>query len=195
MRSKSVARTILQPIAIAVGLAMLVRGAMHIYSIPSESMAPALQVGDHILVTPYLASAPERGDVIVFRSITDTRELAVKRVVGVPGDYIDSRLGRTRIGTHTLPEPYVLREAATGAISAQLVPENCYFVMGDNRANSLDSRSWGWLPREQIVGRAQLVLWSSGNGESNDAANASPMSDERVVRRADDAVRIFKWIE
>src|ERR1043166_1116247 len=187
MRQKSLARSILQPIAIAVGLAVVVRGAMRIYSIPSASMSPTLQVGDHIVVTPYFDGDPHRGDVVVFRMPSDPRELAVKRVIGVPGDLIDSRLGRVRIGEHALSEPYVLADATTGAIEAQIVPPRCYYVMGDNRANSLDSRSWGTLPREQIVGRARMVLWSSiwsgGDGDSTDAANASPLTSQRATTR------------
>lgn len=195
MRSRSLARSILQPIAIALGLAVVVRGAMRIYSIPSSSMSPTLQVGDHIVVTPYFDGSPQRGDVVVFRMPSSPRELAVKRVIAVPGDLIDSRLGRVRIGTRTLAEPYVLTEAASGAIDAQIVPPRCYYVMGDNRANSLDSRSWGTLPREQIVGRARMVLWSSGDGDSTDAANASPLTTQRTNARGDASQRIFKWVE
>ncbi|MDQ3280317.1 MAG: signal peptidase I, partial [Acidobacteriota bacterium] len=162
MRTKSLFRTILEPIAIAVALAFLVRSALHIYSIPSTSMAPTLQVGDQIVVTPYFHHAmPERGHVIVFRSPMRPDELLVKRVIAVPGDLVDARLGRVRIGGHTLNEPYVLRQAASGAIGAQLIPQNSYFVLGDNRDDSVDSRSWGVVPRERIVGRARLVLWSS----------------------------------
>ncbi|HWW60192.1 MAG TPA: signal peptidase I [Thermoanaerobaculia bacterium] len=199
MRQKSLTRSILQPLAIALGLAVVVRGAMRIYSIPSASMSPTLQIGDHIVVTPYFDGDPRRGDVVVFRMPSDPGALVVKRVIGVPGDLIDSRLGRVRIGEHTLTEPYLLADAATGAIEAQIVPPRSYFVMGDNRANSLDSRSWGTLPREQIVGRARMVLWSSswsgGDGDSADAANASPLTAEGDRARRDAGLRIFKWVE
>ena len=192
MRQKSLARTILQPIGIAVGLAIVVRGAMHIYSIPSASMAPALEVGDRIVVTRYIGSAPDRGHVIVFQSPADHRELLVKRVIGLPGDLVDSRLGRVRIGTHTIPEPYVLREAATGAIDSQTVPPDTYFVLGDNREDSLDSRSWGVVPRERIVGRARLVLWSHLGTEGVVRALDDGTSSVRVNRAGG---RLFKWVE
>ncbi|HEX9986174.1 MAG TPA: signal peptidase I [Thermoanaerobaculia bacterium] len=172
MRSKSVFRLVLEPLAVAVVLALLVRAAIGVYAIPSESMAPTLKVGDHIIVTPYLfGKQPSRGDVVVFRSPLKPDELVVKRVIATPGDLIDSRLGRVRIGGYTLAEPYLLRASASGEIGAQLVPSNCYFVMGDNRAASYDSRNWGPLPANYIVGRARLILWSSSTGE--DVAHAS----------------------
>jgi signal peptidase I len=190
--SKSLLRTILQPLGIAVGVALAVRGAVHIYSIPSASMAPTLEAGDQIVVTRYVGSEPKRGDVIVFQSITQADELLVKRVAAVPGDLVDSRLGRLRIGGHTVSEPYVLRQAATGAIEMQVIPAGCYFVLGDNRDDSLDSRSWGFVPREKIVGRARLVLWSWPG--SDGVVRALDEGDHRgsVTHRAG---RLFKWVE
>lgn len=185
-------RTILQPLGIALVLAALVRGALHMYSIPSASMAPTLAVGDRIVVTRYFGSAPERGHVIVFEA-ADGRELLVKRVVGVPGDRVDSRLGRVRVDGHTLPEPYVLREAATGAIESQIVPRECYFVLGDNRDESVDSRSWGVVPHERVVGRARLVLWRSAV-DDDDAVSASTGSRTTSLRVRNPS-RVFKWID
>ncbi|MBV9493055.1 MAG: signal peptidase I, partial [Acidobacteria bacterium] len=175
MQQKSTVRLILEPLAIAVALALLVRHAFfRIYAIPSESMSPTLEVGDHIVVTPYrFDDKPQPGDVIVFRSPSKEDELLVKRVIASPGDLIDSRDGRVRIGGRALPEPYVLEPAASGAIPAQIIPADSYFVMGDNRANSFDSRSWGMVPRSLVAGRARLVLWSSGNGETAPTALAS----------------------
>jgi signal peptidase I len=172
---KSTARLILEPLAIAVALALLVRHAFfRIYAIPSESMVPTLEVGDHIVVTPYrFGDQPRPGDVIVFRDPAGADELLVKRVIAVPGDLIDSRSGRVRIGGRSLAEPYLLEPAASGAIPAQIVPGDSYFVMGDNRANSSDSRSWGVVPRSLVAGRARLVLWSSGDGNSSPTARAA----------------------
>ena len=199
MRPKSPIRLILEPMAIAIVLALLARGAFRMYAIPSASMAPTLQVGDHILVTPYrtpfLADRPERGDVVVFRSPLDPNELLVKRVVAVPGDLLESRAGRVSIGNHAFPEPYLLTPAESGAISAQIVPADSYFVMGDNRANSYDSRNWGALPRELVVGRARMILWSSGDGSSQPTAQAAtlshPLFPTASAIRAD---RIFRCI-
>jgi signal peptidase I len=192
MRAKSMIRTVLEPLALAVALAGLARAAVHIYSIPSRSMAPTLDAGDQIVVTRYLRSQPQRGDVIVFRSPRGAEELMVKRVVAVPGDLLDSRLGRVRIGGHTLPEPYVLRPAATGAIESRIVPANCYFVLGDNRDDSVDSRSWGYVPREAVVGRARMILWSA---EMLDVGSASARPSQAGAAVRSKQARLFKWIE
>jgi signal peptidase I len=192
MRAKSLVRTVVQPLAVAVALAVLARAAVHIYSIPSRSMAPTLEAGDQIVVTRYVRSHPERGDVIVFRSPRAGGELMVKRVIALPGDLVDSRLGRVRIGGHTLPEPYVLRTASTGAIEAQIVPADSYFVLGDNRDDSVDSRSWGYVPRSEVVGRARMILWSSETAQAGFvSAHPSQPSSGPLPRRA----RLFKWIE
>ncbi len=158
MREKGLTRMILEPLAIAVALACLARSVVRIYSIPSASMSPTLRVGDAILVTPYRYDTPARGDVVVFRSPQAEGEVMVKRIVAVPGDLIETRTGRIRIGGHALPEPYVMRQAASGSIAPQIVPPDRYFVMGDNRADSRDSRTWGPVYRPLILGRARMVL-------------------------------------
>jgi signal peptidase I len=190
MRSKSLIRTILEPIGIALALGLLARAAVHIYSIPSESMLPTLVVGDQIVVTRYFASEPQRGDIVVFRA---NDELLVKRVIAVPGDLVDTRLGRVRIGGYTLPEPYVLREAATGAIESQLVPADSYFVLGDNRDDSLDSRNFGFVPRSEIVGRARMILWSSPV-DNDDAARAASSAPDAPMKSSAKRTRLFKWV-
>jgi signal peptidase I len=196
---KSAVRLVIEPLAIAIVLALGVRAALRLYVIPSSSMAPTLVPGDHIVVTPYrFASSPSRGDVIVFRSTRTADELMIKRVIGTPGDLVQTRAGRVIVSGHTLPEPYVAAQAATGAISPQIVPANCYFVLGDNRADSLDSRSWGVLPRGFVVGKARMVLWSSVTSVerkgSEVAAASSPTPDPRPPTPARKA-RLFKLIQ
>lgn len=193
-RQKSLLRMILEPIAFAIALAMLVRTALQVYSVPSRSMAPTLEAGDTILVTPYVRSSPERGHVIVFESPADRKELMVKRVVAVPGDFVDSRVGRLRIGGYTLAEPYVRSAAATGSIEALIIPSETYFVLGDNRADSVDSRSWGVVPRSLVVGRARMVLWSSAP-RIGDVAHASNAHEPARAPRRHRAERLFKWVE
>jgi signal peptidase I len=194
MRTKSLLRTILQPLGIAVVLGVAVRSAIHIYAIPSDSMAPTLESGDQIVVTPYVRSTPQRGDVIVFESLTMPGELMVKRVIGVPGDLLDSRFGRVRVSGYTLPEPYVLRQGTSGSVPAQLVAADSFFVMGDNRDDSSDSRSWGSVPRERIVGRARMVLWSS-SAAVGDEALAAEKREDSSARRARHRGGLFKWID
>lgn len=127
----------LTPLTVALALGFAARAAVHIYAVPSASMAPTLQAGDHIVVTAY-RGAPQRGDVIVFHAPASSDELMVKRIAGAPGDTVDAGAGRT-----------------------VLVPAGCYFVVGDNQQDSFDSRHWGPLPRNLVVGRVRLVLWSS----------------------------------
>lgn len=195
MIKKSTIRLILEPIAIAIVLAILARAAIRLCTIPSTSMTPTLQVGDLIVVTRYVGE-PSRGDVVVFRAPGHEHDLVVKRVIATPGDLIDARLGRVRIGGRTLPEPYLLSQGASGAIQEQVIPSGCYFVMGDNRGDSFDSRNWGVLPRDLIVGRARLVLWSAGDGDGVHAASAAPRSPAlSVITRKPRLDRVFKWIE
>jgi signal peptidase I len=190
--SRSVTRTILQPFAVALALGLIARAAVHIYSIPTESMVPTLEIGDQIVVTRYLAGDPVRGDIVVFRSPVDDT-LMVKRVVGVPGDLVDSRLGRIRIGGYTLPEPYLLSPAGSGAIESQIVPTDAYYLLGDNREQSLDSRNWGFVPRSRIVGSARLILWSAPvDGE--DTARASTAAKGSRTRSRQPRRRLFKWL-
>jgi len=162
VQSKSAIRLIIEPLAIAIALAFLVRATIRIYVIPSFSMAPTLMAGDHIVVTPYrFRSEPQAGDVIVFRSPHAAGELMVKRVIGTPGDLVETREGRVIVRGHAIAESYLAAQASTGLIPPQLVPAGSYFVLGDNRTDSLDSRSWGLLPRADVLGRARLILWSS----------------------------------
>jgi len=168
-------RLIIEPIVLAIALALVARAFVHLYTIPSASMMPTLAPGDHILVTPYAANAqPQRGDVIVFRR---GEMVLVKRVVATQGDLIASRLGRVVIGGKSIVEPYVAKQGTSGAIDPQIVPHDCYFVLGDNRTNSLDSRSWGVLPRSAIIGRARMVLWSSSHSHGGNVADAVEKSN------------------
>jgi signal peptidase I len=191
-----VVRTLLQPLLIAIVLALAVRSALfRVYAIPSQSMAPALQPGDQIVVTPYrvpFASAPERGDVVVFRSPAGRDELMVKRIIATPGDLIETRDGRVIVSGHPIAEPYVMRQGTTGVIAPLIVASNCYFVAGDNRENSWDSRAWGILPRDLVVGRARFVLWSWGDGSTEPQANAATITQGIAARHR--LGRIFQLI-
>ena len=189
---KSLLRIIAEPIVVALVLALTVRAAARIYSVPSASMSPTLRPGDHIVVTRYLSDRPGRGDVVVFHHPAG-RDLTVKRVVAIPGDLVESREGRLRISGRVLTESY-----ATGAgpmhIPPQLVPAGHLFVLGDNRSDSWDSRHWGPLPDSLVVGRARLVLWSSRPSGSGTIVRANSVSAQPPGKRARFA-RVFKWIE
>jgi len=194
-----VLKTIFRPLAIAIACALVVRGAFfRVYAIPSASMAPTLQPGDQIVVTPYrapFAREPRRGDVVVFRSPLGRDELLIKRIIAAPGDLIATDAGRVTVGGRALAEPYLQRAAVSGVIAPQIIPAGCFFVAGDNRENSWDSRTWGVLPRELVVGRARLVLWSWGDGSSEPQANAAPMSAPGARAAHSRLHRLFKAIE
>jgi signal peptidase I len=197
---KSALRLIVEPLAIAIVLAFGVRAAVRLYVIPSSSMAPTLVPGDHIVVTPYrFGKKPNRGDVIVFRSPRAADELMIKRVIGTPGDLVETRAGRVIVCGHALTEPYVAAQATSGVISPQIIPAGTYFVLGDNRADSLDSRSWGVLPKDAVLGKARMILWSGGaaigSRESGVVAAApSPTPDTRHPAPAREA-RLFRLIQ
>ena len=192
-------KTLLRPLLIAIACALVVRGAFfRVYGIPSASMAPTLQPGDQIVVTPYrapFAREPKRGDVVVFRSPFRRDELLIKRIIATPGDLVASDAGRVTVGGRALAEPYVQRAAASGVIAPQIVPAGCYFVAGDNRENSWDSRTWGVLPRDLVVGRARLVLWSWGDGSFEPQANAAPVAAPQTRAARPRFQRLFKVIE
>jgi signal peptidase I len=197
---KSPLRLIAEPLAIAIVLAFGVRAALRLYVIPSSSMAPTLVPGDHIVVTPYrFGKKPSRGDVIVFRSPRVADELMIKRVIGTPGDLIETRAGRVIVCGHALPEPYVAEQAATGAISPQIIPADTYFVLGDNRSDSLDSRSWGVLPQDAVLGKARVILWSGGapigsreSGAVSAAPSPTPETRHPTPARTS---RLFRFIQ
>jgi signal peptidase I len=195
-RQKSTYRVILEPVALAIGLALLVRGLLfQIYSIPSPSMTPTLQVGDHIAVTPYgglFHPEPRRGDVIVFR-LPGMDTYLIKRIIATPGDLVESVDGRVRLSGRFAAEPFLADGEQTVNIRPAVIPAECYYVLGDHRSNSLDSRAWGVVPRSSIVGRARLVLWSSGDGRSSSPAEATPR-DGSGGRASAAGRRVFQLI-
>jgi signal peptidase I len=158
-------------------------------------MEPTLRVGDHILVTPYHGGSPSRGDVIVFRSPANRDDLFVKRVVAGPGDLIELRAGRLFVGGHAVSEPYLSNQATTGVIASQIVPPGYYFVMGDNRPNSFDSRQWGFLSSRALIGHARFVLWSSGSGSMEPRAHATSVMGTTLRAPSIHLHRLFKTIE
>lgn len=174
-------------LGIAFLVALMARGTLFsTFSIPSGSMRPALEVGDHILVTPYRhgwdASSPRRGDVIVFRSPHDPSHFYTKRVVALPGDVFEIRGGLARINGVTLSEPYLKETGSVGDRGAEIIPVQRYFVMGDRRSDSFDSRAWGTVPESLIIGKAQIIFWSAEDGNHAPSASASTRRDGPMPR-------------
>ena len=189
---KSTAREYTEAILIALLLALLIRTfIIQAFKIPSGSMENTLLIGDHILVSkfsygthipneiPFLdiklfddivlfSEIPQRGDIIVFKFPKDEKRDFIKRVIGLPGDflevrrqkiYINKKLFEDTHARHTDPasnDSFVPRDD----FGPVLVPEGYVFVMGDNRENSQDSRYWGFLNIKKIRGKALMIYWS-----------------------------------
>ena len=190
-RRKSLFREYSEAIIIAVLLALFIRQfAVQAFTIPSGSMMDTLLIGDYILVNKFLFGAeiplterhlpglrdPRHGDVVVFKYPNDETRDFIKRIIAVGGDTIQVRDNRVVLNGHPIDEPYVRSGSVTGPPSAQCsyaygcdplkVPAGAYFVMGDNRDNSQDSRYWGFVRRDKIRGKAFLIYWS-WNGEGH----------------------------
>jgi signal peptidase I len=186
---KSVPREYFESIVIAVILALFIRTfVVQAFKIPTGSMEPNLLIGDHLLVNkfvfaPTLSSAERlvlpvtdvrRGDVVVFKYPEDPERDFIKRVIGLPGETVELRDRRIHINGAPIDEPYAhylprpdrngsqeyTSDDVRDAYGPVVVPANAYFVMGDNRDNSQDSRYWGFLPRGLVKGRALFIYWS-----------------------------------
>jgi len=123
------------------------------------SMKPTLQPGELLLVNKlsYRLGEPHHGDVIVFHYPGNPSEDYIKRLIGLPGDDIRVENGLVYINNQPMDEPYI---AAPPAYNGDWkIPEDSYFVLGDNRNQSSDSHSWGFVPRDLIVGKALIIYW------------------------------------
>ncbi|MDB5264757.1 MAG: signal peptidase signal peptidase [Parcubacteria group bacterium] len=139
------------------------------FVVEGESMHPTFESADYLIVDElsYHLHAPQRGDVIVFRYPNDPKVFYIKRIIGLPGETVSVKDGKTTVkkvdGTEiALDEPYVVSEDATYTNDSVLGADQ-YFVMGDNRPRSSDSRIWGPLPKKDIVGRAFIRLLPAGS--------------------------------
>jgi signal peptidase I len=203
---KSSVREYAESIGVAVAIALLLRAfVVEAFQIPSGSMIPTLEIGDHIFVSKFSYgigipftnkklfqfSQPKRGDVIVFKYPLDPDIDYIKRVVALPGERIEVRKNEVFIDGRPIPRVLVEDEPCVQDESPRpcelwletldskvhraiqdhgmprdwggvVVPQGHVFVMGDNRDNSNDSRSWGTVPQELIKGKALIVWWSRG---------------------------------
>jgi signal peptidase I len=184
---KSTVREYFESIVVAVILALFVRTfVVQAFKIPTGSMEPNLLVGDHLLVNKFVfaptvspaerAVLPirdiRRGDIVVFKFPEDPERDFIKRVIGLPGDSVELKNRELHINGHKIDEPYAhyLFPVGEGQESTNFdvrerygpvtVPDRHYFMMGDNRDNSQDSRYWGFLPEHYVKGRALMIYWS-----------------------------------
>jgi signal peptidase I len=170
-----------EALIVALILAFFIRSfVVQAFKIPSGSMLQTLQIGDHLLVTKFAygvkvpftnimvieREGPRHGDVIVFDFPEDPSKDFIKRVIGLPGDVIEIRDKQVFRNGVQLTEAYVQHVDASNSVPRRdnfgpvMVPENKYFVMGDNRDESYDSRFWGFVERNTIAGKALILYWS-----------------------------------
>ena len=184
---KSTVREYFETIVIAVILSLFVRTwVVQAFQIPTGSMENNLLIGDHLLVNkfvfgpastgPAAAILPvrdvRRGDIVVFKYPEQPERDFIKRVIGLPGETLELRNKKVYVNGNPLDEPYVhFLEPSHGASEVTsfdvrerygpvTIPADQYFVMGDNRDNSQDSRFWGFLPRHYVKGKALMIYWS-----------------------------------
>ncbi|MBI4486013.1 MAG: signal peptidase I [Acidobacteria bacterium] len=187
---KSTVREYFESIVIAVILALFIRTfVVQAFKIPTGSMEENLLIGDHLLVNKFVFGPTlsdveqillpigtiDRRDIVVFKYPEEPERDFIKRVIGLPGETVEVRQKKVYVNGEALDEPYAhhLQPAATPSEFHEVtsydvresygpvtVPANQFFVMGDNRDNSQDSRYWGFLPRDHIKGKALLIYWS-----------------------------------
>ena len=187
---KSVFREYFESLVIAVAVALFVRTfVFQAFKIPTGSMEPNLLVGDHLIVNKMIfaptmtgferAILPHRdihrGDVIVFKFPQDPTRDFIKRVIGLPGEQLELRRKKMYVNGKELTEPYVHFIAPLSPESDKrsddlreeygpvTVPPDQYFMMGDNRDNSQDSRYWGFMPASYVKGQALFIYFSVGD--------------------------------
>ncbi|KKM11863.1 signal peptidase I [Clostridiales bacterium PH28_bin88] len=163
--NKSAFAELLESVVIAVILATVIRFFLfQPFYIPSGSMEPTLSPGDRIIVNKltYRFSEPNRGDVIVFKYPLDPQKDYIKRVVAVAGERVEIRNSEVYVNGEAIGEPYLPEGLVFNDFGPVEVPRDSYFVMGDNRNNSQDSRVWGALPEQNVIGKAVLVFWPLG---------------------------------
>jgi len=183
IKKKSTFREYAEAAVIAILLALFIRTfVVQAFKIPSGSMEPTLLIGDHILVSkfiygikiPFLQKTlipindPHRDDVIVFIYPVDKSKDFIKRVIGLPGEkievidqkiYIDGKPYEDKHGFFG-NEGIKTGNPNTKNYGPKIVPDNHFFVMGDNRDHSYDSRFWGFVPSRSIKGKAFIIYWS-----------------------------------
>lgn len=158
-RRSHLLREIVETVLLTAAIFLVVNAATGRFRIEGDSMEPNLHNGEYVLIdkVSYLLHAPERGDVVVFTPPNENRDY-IKRVIGLPGDTVQITGGQVYVNGVVLDEPY-LKGMVNNDMPAHVVEEGRFFVLGDNRNNSSDSRAFGSITPQSIVGRAWLVYW------------------------------------
>lgn len=161
-KQKGLVREILESVVIAVVLAVIIRVFLfQFFVIPSGSMEPTLTKGDMLATNKiiYRFAEPKRGDIIVFKYPLDPKRDFVKRLIGLPGETVLIKDSTLYINGHLVDQPFLPKGLKYQDYGPTTGAKGKYFMMGDNRNNSLDSRVWGTLPRGNIIGKAILIYW------------------------------------
>ena len=166
-------------VGLAFGLVVVLAavGVLHLYRVPSSAMEPTLHcarpasecegaTSDRIIVVDYILSSPARGDLVAFRTppLTELRCGAggtfLKRISAIPGDRWEERDGYVYVNGTRLAEPYITTDRRDSrTIAPTTIPAGQYFVLGDNRVSSCDSRAWGTVPRGNLIGKVSATYW------------------------------------
>jgi len=173
-------RELLEILTLTLLMFLVLRFAVQNFRIDGPSMEPTLHNQEYILVdkAAYFFHAPERGDIIVFEYPLNPQVDYIKRIIAIPGDIISVVGQRVTVDGVTLNEPYINKSDPFNPFSPivnRIVGPNEYFVMGDNRGNSSDSREWGFVPRQNIIGKADFIYWPFGVSNYGLLPNASPV--------------------
>ncbi len=174
-------REVIETIVLTLLMFLVINLAVQNFDVDGESMEASLHNNERLMVDKwtYLFHAPARGDVIVFLSPPAAGEPNtdfVKRIIGIPGDVITIRGTTVIVDGTALNETYIspqFQGVGGNPVQNLVVPPGQYFVMGDHRSNSFDSRFWGFLPRKDIIGRVALVYWPLGQDNDGLVPNVS----------------------
>ncbi len=157
-------RELAETVILALVLVFILQIVIRNFRVEGHSMDPNLHHGQYLVVDklsyrlPFRLHSPQRGDVVVFAPPTAPNKDFVKRIIGLPGETVELRDGQVFIDGEPLPNTFGAR-LDHSSMAALTVPENALFVLGDNRANSNDSRNWGALSLEKVVGKAWVSYW------------------------------------
>ncbi len=153
-------RDIIILVLLALAISLIARTTIETREVFHQSMLPTIEPGEYLIVSKaaYFFKDPQRGDIIVLKHPYDPNEPLIKRVIGLPGDFIEIRDHKVFINGSPLNEPYI-REPVNYKYPYQEIPEDNYFVLGDNRNISNDSHKGWTVPRENIIGKAWITYW------------------------------------
>ena len=157
---KSVLREIVDTLLLMLLIYVVARTLVQTFRIEGISMEPNLHDGQYLIINKlvYHLHAPHRGDVVVFRYPKNPNRDFIKRIIGLPGEKVEVRGERIFINGEELVEPYEVHQGGY-SWGPQILDEDEYFVLGDNRGSSSDSHTWGPISRDAIIGKAWISYW------------------------------------